>query len=108
MTVETIQEALCHVAGFPERRIKEMQETDRKAVELLTSELWEYKISESRLTVYTQLFAIYDEQEVPEYVQRLAYIMSCRYAPVPGSKMIEQAKTEAAAKVLETFGEKVR
>jgi len=99
-----IREVLCHVAGFPFRKKEAMSPLDYRAVELLTSDLWEYKSRNSRLETYTQLFAIYDEKEVPEYVHRLGHIMTCRYGAVPGSETIRQAVE--ASRPVETFGEK--
>ena len=103
--ISAIREVLCHVAGFPFRAKKDMSPLDYKAVELLTSELWEFKSGGSRLETYVQLYSIYGDDPVPEYVHRLAHVMTSRYFPVPGSETIQQAEKDS--RPVETFGTKV-
>lgn len=98
--IETIREVLCHIAGFPYRTKADMPALDYKAVELLTSELWDNLPSASRFTVYMHLYTLYGDEEIPEHVHRLAHAMTCRYRAVSeleglqGATAVEEEETK--------------
>lgn len=87
-------EALIYLAGFPTEYAK-LSEQDQEAVSRLLQDLWEPTIGQKRVTTYVELAALYSTDEegvetadVPEYVEKLGHILTCRYAPLPDDALL--------------------
>ena len=85
-------EALIYLAGFPSH-YADLSETDQEAVSRLMQDLWEPTIGRERVTTYVELAVLYGEDtDVPEYVEKLGHLLTCRYAPLPDTALLHADK----------------
>lgn len=80
---------LTFIAGFPDLYLKGNRQ-DTEAAELLLEHLYMPCSSQERVQVYVGLSRIYDDEEtVPEYVEKLGHILTCRYAPLSDEALLK-------------------
>ena len=85
-------EALIYLADFP-ADYANLNEKDKEAASRLIRDLWEPTIGQVRVTTYVELAVLYGEdEEVPEYVEKLGHILVCRYAPLPDTALLHADK----------------
>lgn len=85
-------EALIYLADFP-ADYANLNEKDKEAVSRLMQDLWEPTIGQKRVTTYVELAVLYGEDnDVPEYVEKLGHILVCRYAPLPDTALLHADK----------------